>query len=179
MKKATFFLFVTLISSCYKSINQTVVNDFITKYRDEKFLEFKNVFIFIRSSGFTNSIYFLGKFEGNEPLYFVTYNEVTGTITEISRQQLNGSKVDDYFTKSQITFLVEKFRQTHFCLLGVDSHRNILFNPFYPNNPAFFLHLSSESNIGMFKMMGDYKLYKDNWYINKRAVKPDMHLTGF
>ena len=181
MKKLFCIFSVIFTFSCQnsgKTISKHFIDDFIEKYQTENFLEFKNVFISIRQKDLTSTTYILEKSEGGLPVYFVTYNDWTNEISGVNNSQLKEQKLNDYFTKRQITFLINRFRQMNFCLLGVDINGNVFINPFYPNNPAFFLRLSKISKLKPSKLSGDFRQYKDSWYVNHSLVDTSMHLTG-
>ncbi len=170
---------MVFICSCQnrgKTVSQSVIDDFVKRHQTDGFSDFKNVAIFIRQMGITSTTYILSTYDGNYPVYFVTYNELINKITEIDYSGMKEKRIDSYFSKSQIIFLVNKFRQTKFCLLAVDTQKNVYINPFYPNRPPFFLRKNKTAKLEMLRKSGDFIQYKDDWYINRSLVKATMHL---
>lgn len=181
MKKLFCIFSVIFTFSCQKNdkvISKKTIDDFIEKYQTESFLELKNVTIYVRQKDLQNTTYILQKNEGNLPVYIVTYNEWINEITEVNNSVLKGKKVADYFTRNQIAYLINKFRVYNFCMLSMDKQENVFINPFYPDNPAFFLRLGKTSKLKPSKLSGDFKQYKDSWYVNHSLVDTSMHLTG-
>lgn len=152
-----------------------MIDSFVKKYQTEEFSEFKNVFIVIRQRTLTSTIYILDKTGENLPVYVVTYNEWLNKITEINNSLLKEQKVNDYFTERQITTLIYSFRRFNFCLLGVDKQDNVFINPFYASSPACLIRLGKTPRIDMLKVSGDFKPYKDNWYINQSTANAIAH----
>jgi hypothetical protein len=166
-----------LLNSCHnnKIISKNEIDNFIGKYQSQDFSEFKNVSILIRQTTLTSTIYIISKYQGNLPVYFIVYNELENKITEINNSLLKQQKISDYFTDQEINSLINKFRHYQFCLLGVDSNKDLFINPFYANNPAAILRKSKGSKLEISKLSGNFIHYKDDWYINL-SVLPDLKL---
>lgn len=166
--RLTVLLSILILTSCKSDgIEKTQIDEFIKKYQDESFDSFKDVFVAIRGSNtLLNNIYIVSKCGGNLPVYFVTYNFVTNSITEINKSALTNSNVKDYFTEKEINTIITNFRKYDFYLLGVDSDGNVFINPFKTNAPAYFLKLKDVSNQKKIKKGYVYTHYKNNWYIN-------------
>jgi len=147
------------------------IDTFITKYKDENFNALKNVSIVQRSSDGSEAVYVVGKFEGNEPVYFVTYNLNRKTITQIDNTKLKENNLQDYFTNDEIESYIETIRKYGFYLLAVDSDNNLYVNPFYSGEPPYLLRLNSISRDSTVRKGYVYELYRDNWYLNKTRVK--------
>lgn len=180
MKKLIYIFSLISVCSCQnsKTISRGEIDNFVKKYQAEEFPEFKNVSIVIRQRTLTSTIYVLDKQGENLPVYFITYNEWLNKITEINSSLLKEQKVSDYFTKSQITVLINRFRQLNFCLLSIDNQDNVFINPFYPSSPPCLIRLGKTSRVEMLKVSGDFKPYKDNWYINQSIANAIAHPPG-
>lgn len=173
MKKTLLMLSIMFFTFCQdsnKAISRKVIDDFIKNHQSESFLEFKNKVIFIRQETLLSTIYILHKYEGNKPVYFVTYSKLKNEVTEIDNSMLKKEKVPDYFTVREITSLVKRFRAYKFCMVGVDLQENVFINPFYPNNPAVFLRKSNHSQLNISKMQGNYVHYNAYWYIDQSQL---------
>ena len=163
-------LFFTFCQDRNKAISKNVIDTFIKKHQAESFLEFKNTIIFIRQETLLSTLYVIHRYEGNSPVYFVTYNKIKNEITEIDDSLLKKLKVPDYFTAREITSLIKRFRSYEICMVGVDMQENVFINPFYPNNPAVFLRMSKHSQLNISKIQGNYVHYKDRWYVDKSQL---------
>lgn len=166
-------LFVLALFSCNQKSNNRMTSEektnnidlFIKKYNQTDFSEFKNAFVTIRQKDHNEVIYLIHKFENSLPVYFVTYDLQQNSITNINRDLLKKSGIEDYYTDETISNLVYSFQKYDFGLLGVDSNNNVFINPFEINTPAVLLRLSSKTNEKQLKKGYTYTHYKDNWYL--------------
>ena len=116
-------------------------------------------------------IYVVGKFEGNKPVYFVTYDLSKKALVQIDNTKLKEANVKEYFTGDEIGNYIEIIRKYGFYLLGVDENNNLYVNPFYKNEPPYFLRLNSIIKDTTVRKGYVYELYRDNWYLNKTRRK--------
>jgi hypothetical protein len=146
MRFEIFICFIVALTSC--SSNNTAITDkdvdeFISKYNEAQFDAVKNISIAQRSRNVDEIVYVVGKSEGSLPVYFVTYDLQKKSITAINKNNLEKSKVQDYFTRDEISNAVNAIRKFGFYFLSVDSSENVYVNPFYVNEPAYLLRLKA------------------------------------
>lgn len=167
--KQYFLLIIFLNIGCYsnKRVNNNDIDRFILQYNSVNFESIKGMFIFQRSRGIYEIIYGVGKFDDNKPLYIVEFNVLTNNISAINRKLLKKRNMEDYLTEKEITNVVRMIRKYDFFLLGVDSLENVYMNPFYVNEPAYFLRLKTTTGDSIVKNGYVYNLYSENWYINR------------
>lgn len=166
-----FSVFITSLTFCSsRNINRNNIDDFVLKYNDVRFKDLKDITVAQRSKDINEIVYIVGRYTGNQPVYFVTYNTFNKEITSVNKSNLEKSKVKDYLTQSEIINAVEIVSNHGFYLLSVDSSENVFINPFHPNEPPFFLRLKILTGDSIIKMGYVYKLYIDNWYINNSKL---------
>lgn len=159
--------FIGFLSCSDRVISNNEVDEFISKYNDEKFSELNNISIAQRSKSVSEIVYVIGRYGGNLPVYFVTFDLGKQSITDINNSNLVKSNTIDYLSKDEIIALINAFRKYNFYLLAVDSIGNAYINPFYSNQPPFLLRLKVSTGDNVVKKGYVYELYKDNWYLNK------------
>lgn len=167
------FVFLLSCSSVGKKNSALSKDEFIQRYEKEDFSILTNVFIAVRNENTNKTIYMVQKFDGDFPVYFVTYNNLTERIININREQLLKAEVRDYFSTDQISEYISFFRQFDFCLLGVDADSNVFINPYYCQSPPYFLRLNNHSNEKTIDEGYLYGHFNGNWYINKRFIEND------
>ena len=158
---------MALYSCNNREVSNKDIDNFILKYDNENFENLKGISIFQRSRGINEIVYGIGKYQENKPLYFVEFNVLKESITEINRKLLEKDSVQDYLTEIEINNAVATIRKYDFFLLSVDSSKNVFINPFIANQPPYFLRLEEETGDSTIKKGYVYKLYRDNWYITK------------
>jgi hypothetical protein len=165
------FLLLLVCTSVLLNVNCTNnrepdIDSFIEKYKDEKFESLKGMGIFERSGGITEITYGISAESKGVPLYFVSYNLVTGKIKTINNNPGETGKSTKYLEESQVKSAIHQIRKHKFFLIFVDDSSNVFINPYYPNSPPFFLRLNKSTNQPGVKMGYVYERYKNNWYIN-------------
>lgn len=155
--------------SCSKkySNEKEAINDFIARYDTVAFDELKGIFIAQRDRIFTGTIYMVeSKKRKNEPLYFVTYNWIKQSVTEIKKPDREENKLTDTLATNDIIKAVDIIRYYDFYLVAVDDSQNVYINPFRPDEPAFFLRLKHATGDSIVRKGYVYELYRNNWYLN-------------
>ncbi len=169
LELALLIFFLISFSSCYnKPISNSEIDKFIARYDSVNFNAVKGISISIRSGGLTDVVYVIDKSGGNQPVYFVTVNNITGSITKINRDLLKRDSIPDYLTENELSNAVREIRRYKFCLLTVDSLENVFINPFRVDEPAFFLRLKNATGDSAVRKAYAFTLYKRNWYVNRR-----------
>lgn len=164
--KIIFFLSFVVFYSCQNSRTQDI--DFvISKYDDTDFSVFKGSFIAIRQKNSSETTYMLGDSDGNKPLYFIEYDEITDKIILINNLILKKTKIPDYFSNKEIEKLITNFRKYDFALLSVDEDHNVFINPFDINSPALLIKFYKLPNKERVIKGYPYKQYKGNWYLKE------------
>lgn len=164
--KIIFFLSFVVFYSCQNSKKQDI-DSVISKYNNFDFSDFKGSFIAIRQKNSSETTYMLGDSEGNKPLYFIEYDEISGKIILINNSILKKTKVPDYFSNEEIKKLITLFRKYDFVLLSVDGDDNVFINPFEINSPALLIRFHKLPNTERVKKGYPYKQYKGNWYLKE------------
>jgi hypothetical protein len=166
--------FIAIFLSCSNDNNTVRNNDideFIEKFRDLKFDGLRDISIAQRSKNLGDAVYVVGKGDGSLPVYFVTYNLQKQIITTVDRKNLEKDNIPDYLTKDAIQKAVNAIRENDFFFLAVDSTENVYINPYYANEPPFFLRLKAATGDSVIRRGYVYELYKDKWYLNKTRRK--------
>ncbi|WP_312300654.1 hypothetical protein [Chryseobacterium sp.] len=164
--KIIFFLSFVVFYSCQNSKTQDI-DSVISKYDDTDFSVFKGAFIAIRQRNSSETTYMLGDSEGNNPLYFIEYDEMTNKIILINNSILKKAKIPDYFSNEEIEKLITYFRKYDFVLLSVDKDNNVFINPFEINSPALLIRFNKLPNTEKIKKGYAYKQYTGNWYLKE------------
>lgn len=165
----TAVLLFFIISSCSNaSMTENDIDGFLSKFQNENFDNLKGISIFQRSKGINEIVYGVGRYGENKPLYFVEFNTLRKSITNINRSLLIQDSIPDYLTDNEINKAVNEIRKYDFFLLSVDSSNNVFINPYRPNEPAYYLRLSVNTNDSIVRKGYVFNHYKDNWYINDR-----------
>lgn len=168
--KLFLFFIVVSICSCHdnkQEIKTTDVDKFVTKYDSTKFDEFRNISISRRSSTNKDVVYVIGRTGGNLPVYFATFDLQAKSVTIIDRSNLDKDTIQDYLTNDEIVTAVNSIRKYDFYFLGIDSSGNVYINPFYSNEPPYFLRLQTSIGDSVVRKGYVYQLYKERWYLNK------------
>lgn len=126
--------------------------------------------ILLRSSLFFEEQYVVGKFEGNRPMYFVTYNTITNSISKIDSSMLLRLHEQRYFSKEELTNLVNSIRNYGFFMLSSTAAGDILLNPFVYDSPPLLYRTKVRIESDTIRNGYIYKRYKDNWYINTNSI---------
>lgn len=159
-------------SSCTnKGVTNKDIDEFIAKYKEVKFSEINNITITQRNSDASEVVYVVGKFGGNTPVYFATFDLGKETVTNINKTNLEKTKTKEYLTDIEIANAVNTIRKYDFYLLSVDSSENVFVNPYYANEPPYLLRLKVATGDSIIRKGYVYKLYKENWYINKTRTQ--------
>jgi hypothetical protein len=170
MRFEVLICFSVVFFSCYNrnnAITNKDVDEFILKYRDVRFDDLKDISIAQRGRNVGSEVYVVGNGEGSFPVYFVTFDFQKKEITTIDKTNLEKSKVQDYLTKDKISKAINVIKKYNLYFFAVDSSQNVYINPFYANEPAYFLRLKAFTGDSTIKRGYVYELYKDRWYLNK------------
>jgi hypothetical protein len=155
-------------SSCHnKRITNEDIDKFISKYNDSSFSELKNITVIQRSKSVNEVVYVVGKFSGNLPVYFATFDLAKGKVISINKNNLEKTSTKEYLTENEIFEAINVIRQYDFYLLSIDSSENVFANPFHPNEPPYLLRLKVATGDSIIRNGYVYELYKENWYLNK------------
>ena len=159
--------FIIFFSSCRThSDSMSKINSFIEQYENVEFANFADVSVTQIGRSGDDLIFLVSKFEGNMPGYFVTWNTKTETLIKVDKKNLIGGHLPDYFTERQIIDFVKKIRQYRFYLLGMDKDSNLYVNPFYFDEPVYFLRLKKATGDSLVRKGYVYELVRSRWYIN-------------
>jgi len=161
-------LLISFLSCSNRKITDDDIAKFILKYQNESFDDLKGISVFQRDRTISKIVFGVGKYAENKPPYFVEFNTGEQSITKINRSLLQKDNVSDYLSKIEIENAVKTIRKHEFFLLAVDSSGNVYVNPFYYDAPAFLLRLKKATGDSIVRKGYVYKLYKNNWYINRR-----------
>ena len=170
MKVYFYVIFLFLLNSCTSNTQIAAnmdIKDVVEKFDHETFSDFNGFFVSIRQRVGINTIYILQK--DNLPVYFITYNNLTNSITEINDSLLKKQNAKNYLLPEEINYKIKKFRQYGFMLLSVDKFNNVFIDPFHINNTPVLLRLDNSSNLKMIKRSPYYHHYKNNWYMNDQG----------
>ncbi len=167
------FLAIAIFSCTSGDITSNNIEDFINNFKYDEFSNLKDIAVTERSRSFTEIVYIVDKFSGNNPVYFVTYNLSSQSVTNIDNTMLRKMNVVEYLDQKQIYYAVQITNKNKLYLLGVDSNGNIIVNPFYSESSPYFLRLKFVKGDSIIRMAHgyDYTLYKDNWYLNTKRPK--------
>lgn len=165
------YCFIGFASCNNNTITTNDIDEFISKYNDVKFDEIKDISISQRSKNLNEVTYVIGKFDGNKPVYFATYNLIKEKIININKSNLEKTNTKEYLTENEILIAVKTIRKYNFYSLSVDSFENIYINPFYATEPPYFLRLRVALDSSEVKKGYVYELHKKNWYLNKTRRK--------
>jgi hypothetical protein len=143
--KSCIVVIASLFSNCSSKndITNIEIDNFISKYDSVKFDQLNDVSITQRCGNFSDIVYIVGKGEGNIPVYLVTFDFKKNEIAEINRENLIKRKVRNYLSSDEILNAVLTIRKYDFYFLAVDSLKNVYINPFYVNDPPYFLRLNA------------------------------------
>lgn len=162
-----FFAFLFSCSGNNNGITGKAIEEFIGKYENVKFDELKDIAVSIRGRNMGEIVYIVGKGEVSLPVYIVTYNTQRGEIAEINRINLEKSQVQDYLTRDEIMNAIKVIRKYNFYHLATDSFQNVYINPFYAEEPPYFLRLKTFTGDSIVRKGFVYDLYKNKWYLNR------------
>ena len=155
------------LSSCSnRTITKSDVDNYIFRNNNVSFGELKNIFVAQRSASFSSIIYVIDRFEGNQPVYFATYNTITDSVSDIHTVNSEEPNPGGYISKEEIENALRIVRSKKLYLLGVDSFQNVYVNPFSANQPPYLMRLRIATGDRIVRKGYVYELYKGNWYLN-------------
>lgn len=160
------YIFSIVLMIMFQSCNgQKNTEQIISRIDNIDFSPLQGISIYFRSKGHSRNtnIYFLNEFKGKCSPYSVEVDKsnIDGLI--INNDLVLKSCNKDYLSSDEIKTLIKEYVKLDLCLVQVDNFGNIYINPDKQEAPVL-LKLSGKSPP---KDLGEFKEYKDNWYIRK------------
>lgn len=166
LRLITLISILPFVSGCLNNKSHSNIDQFISAFENEDFVQFKNISIIRKSKNQGKAVYILMKTNNNLPAYIITYDLAKKRILEIDHSMLAKAGIEDYFTDTQLSNYIEAFRKYDFYVMNVDNDGNVYMNPFYPNQPVCIMRTSTSSQRGMLQKGYLYEQYKGRWYLN-------------
>lgn len=171
--KKYLYLIILFFSCCNNNsrITQEHIDKIVSEYDNVSFNEICDISVSERSRGLNSLTYIVGKGEGNLPVYFVTLDPVKKNIIDVNSTNLKRLNIKEYLSREEISKAINVAIKYGFYFFAKDSAGNIYINPFYPDEPPYFLRMSTAIGDSIVKKGYVYELYREKWYINKTRRK--------